>query len=249
MSRACVVPLIVCLASASTQERGPVRSSEAQPPIFSSRAELVVAHVTVKDRQGACVTSLPEEAFRVFEDGAPQRIDFFTGEINGGIYTEKKYDNYRLVVEYKWGTKMWPPRENGALDSGLFLHCGDEDGVAMGQWPANIEFQIYQGATGDIVILPGKDGAEILVKLDLGQAEYGCGHQAEHCDSDQPRPIKRDPRDTFEAESEGPHQGAIAPARRRGGLKASYCPGETIREPVEVTRILRGQWAPRTAPF
>ena len=80
MSRACVLPLIVCLASASTQERGPVQSSEAQPPIFSSRAELVVAHVTVKDRQGAYVTSLPEEAFRVFEDGAPQQIALFTGE-------------------------------------------------------------------------------------------------------------------------------------------------------------------------
>jgi Ca-activated chloride channel homolog len=49
-------------------------------PIFSSSAELVVAHVTVKDRQGAYVTSLPQEAFRVFEDGTPQRIDFFTGE-------------------------------------------------------------------------------------------------------------------------------------------------------------------------
>jgi hypothetical protein len=80
MFRACVIPLFVCLATVSTQERGPVQSPEVQPPIFSSRAELVVAHVTVKDRQGTYVTSLPEEAFRVFEDGAPQRIAFFTGE-------------------------------------------------------------------------------------------------------------------------------------------------------------------------
>jgi len=80
MCRVFVIPLTVCLATVSTEERGPVQSPEVQTPIFSSRAELVVAHVTVKDRQGAYVTSLPEEAFRVFEDGAPQRIDFFTGE-------------------------------------------------------------------------------------------------------------------------------------------------------------------------
>jgi len=80
MSRVLVISLIACLATVSTQERGPVQSPGVQTPIFSSSAELVVAHVTVKDRQGAYVTSLPEEAFRVFEDGTPQRIDFFTGE-------------------------------------------------------------------------------------------------------------------------------------------------------------------------
>src|SRR4029434_1967229 len=80
MCRVLVISLVACLATVSTQERGPVQSPGAQTPIFSSSAELVVAHVTVKDRQGAYVSALPEEAFRIFEDGAPQRIDFFTGE-------------------------------------------------------------------------------------------------------------------------------------------------------------------------
>ena len=53
---------------------------EAQAPVFSSRAELVVVHVTITDRRGAYVTALPREAFRISEDGAPQRIDFFSGE-------------------------------------------------------------------------------------------------------------------------------------------------------------------------
>jgi len=57
-----------------------VQSLELQPPTFTSGAELVVVHVTVKDRTGAYVTSLPREAFQVFEDGNPQRINFFTGE-------------------------------------------------------------------------------------------------------------------------------------------------------------------------
>jgi Ca-activated chloride channel family protein len=53
---------------------------DEQPPIFSSGAELVVVHAAVRDRQGRYVTALPKEAFRIFEDGAPQRIDFFSGE-------------------------------------------------------------------------------------------------------------------------------------------------------------------------
>lgn len=53
---------------------------DAQAPVFSSRAELVVVHVTVTDRRGAYVTALPREAFRISEDGAPQRMDFFSGE-------------------------------------------------------------------------------------------------------------------------------------------------------------------------
>ena len=56
------------------------QAPDAPGPIFSSRAELVVAHVTVRDQRGAYVTALPQEAFRIFEDSAPQQIDFFTGE-------------------------------------------------------------------------------------------------------------------------------------------------------------------------
>ena len=80
MFRVCLIPLFVGLAAISTQQRGSVQSPGASTPLFSSRAELVVAHVTVKDRQGAYVRALPEEAFRIFEDGTPQRIEFFTGE-------------------------------------------------------------------------------------------------------------------------------------------------------------------------
>lgn len=84
MSRACVIPLIVLTAvgvPVSGQESVPaVRVQDVPAPIFSSRTELVVVHVTVKDRRGAYVTGLPKETFRILEDGTPQRIDFFTGE-------------------------------------------------------------------------------------------------------------------------------------------------------------------------
>src|SRR5438128_605446 len=58
-----------------------------------------------------------------------------SGEVDGGLITNKEYENYRLVIEYKWGDKTWPPREKWAMDSGVFVHCSGEDGVAGKAWP------------------------------------------------------------------------------------------------------------------
>lgn len=81
MSRGWVTALTVLMAAVLAEEGRPaVRLREAQAPTFSSGAELVVLHVTVTDRRGAYVTALPREAFRISEDGAPQRVEFFSGE-------------------------------------------------------------------------------------------------------------------------------------------------------------------------
>jgi Ca-activated chloride channel homolog len=73
--------IALAVTTVSAQEGGPgAQLPDAQAPVFSSRAELVVVHVTVTDRQGAYVTALPREAFRISEDGAPQRMNFFSGE-------------------------------------------------------------------------------------------------------------------------------------------------------------------------
>lgn len=59
----------------------PVRGSSAQPaPHFSSRADLVVLHATVKDRRGAYVSGLTPDSFLLYEDGRPQQIQLFTSE-------------------------------------------------------------------------------------------------------------------------------------------------------------------------
>lgn len=63
-----------CAARAATQDPQPGRA------IFSSRADLVVLHVSVVDRKAGLVSGLPREAFTVYEDGQPQRIEFFSNE-------------------------------------------------------------------------------------------------------------------------------------------------------------------------
>jgi len=51
-----------------------------EQPIFRSDTRLVVCHVTVVDKNGHFVTNLPQEAFTVFENGAPQPIKIFRRE-------------------------------------------------------------------------------------------------------------------------------------------------------------------------
>ena len=82
MGRGTIIPAIaLAVTTVSGQNGGPaVQLPGAQPPAFSSRAELVVVHVTIRDRQGPDVTAPPRQAFRIFENGAPQAIAFFTGE-------------------------------------------------------------------------------------------------------------------------------------------------------------------------
>jgi VWFA-related protein len=49
-----------------------------EKPTFSASAELVVLHVTVRDRKGAYVSGLKQEAFNVIEDGQAQTVRLFT---------------------------------------------------------------------------------------------------------------------------------------------------------------------------
>lgn len=49
-------------------------------PAFKSSSELVVLHVSVVDRRAGFVSGLPRDLFSVYEDGRPQKIDFFENE-------------------------------------------------------------------------------------------------------------------------------------------------------------------------
>ncbi len=69
---ACALALLASL-SGSAQE-------PELTPTFSSESELVVLHVTVKDRKGGYVGGLGQDAFLVSEDRQPQDIRFFNSQ-------------------------------------------------------------------------------------------------------------------------------------------------------------------------
>ncbi|MCS7016978.1 MAG: DUF1080 domain-containing protein [Gemmatales bacterium] len=88
-----------------------------------------------------------------------------SGEVFGAITTEKEYENYHLIVEFKWGEKTFPPREKAARDSGILLHCVGEDGAAAGFWMESIECQIIEGGTGDIILVAGKNRPSVTATV------------------------------------------------------------------------------------
>ena len=61
---------ILLLASTSTQSQ----------PIFKAESELVVLHVTVRDRGGRYITGLDRDAFTVIDDGKPQTLEMFSAD-------------------------------------------------------------------------------------------------------------------------------------------------------------------------
>jgi hypothetical protein len=92
----------------------------------------------------------PQKVFTVV-DGAIR----VSGEVFGCFTTQKEYENYHLVTEFKWGEKTGPQREKNARDSGILLHCVGADG-ASGPWMEGIECQMIEGGTGDFLFVKGK---------------------------------------------------------------------------------------------
>jgi len=74
-TRSWTIPIVLAAALALP---GVARVRSQERPVFSSQAELVVLHVTVRDRKGAYVGGLPLESFAVVEDGRAQTVSLFS---------------------------------------------------------------------------------------------------------------------------------------------------------------------------
>lgn len=90
----------------------------------------------------------PDGVFSVNEG-----IIHITGSEYGCITTEKEYENYDLVVEFKWGSQTHEPRVNAARDNGVLIHSQGKDGGYAGNWMHSIECQIIEGGTGDFLVV------------------------------------------------------------------------------------------------
>ncbi len=66
------------LAAASLLLLRPAALRGQETPVFSAHSELVVLHVTVRDRKGTYVDDLSQDAFAVVEDGQAQSVKLFS---------------------------------------------------------------------------------------------------------------------------------------------------------------------------
>lgn len=95
----------------------------------------------------------PNNVFTV-QDG----ILHISGEEFGCITTNEEYENYKLLVEYKYDidndSAKTPSSEKGvARDGGLLLNSTGEDGGYSGIWMHSIEVNIIEGGTGDFIVV------------------------------------------------------------------------------------------------
>jgi hypothetical protein len=138
------------------------------PPARSADAEEVLRLFNGKDLSGFYTylrghgkNNDPDKVFTV-QDGAIR----VSGQTFGCFVTEKEYDNYHLIVEFKWGEVTWEPRKERARDSGILLHCVGNDGAASGAWLESIECQIIEGGTGDFILVKGKNQPTLTAEVE-----------------------------------------------------------------------------------
>jgi len=96
--------------------------------VFSARSELVVLHVTVKDKQGAYVRGLTSEAFTVLEDRQPQKIELFASQdapVDVGLLVDSS-------------GSMLPNRDRVAAAAGTFAETSNPQdeifALAFNEW-------------------------------------------------------------------------------------------------------------------
>lgn len=103
-----------------------------------------------------------EDPLRVFTvvDGMLR----ISGEEFGYIATREEYSDYRLVVEFKWGSLTYNSKT--VRNSGIMLHAVGPDGNRS-PWMASIECQVAQGCVGDLIVIRGRneDGSTIPVTI------------------------------------------------------------------------------------
>lgn len=163
----CVLAALLCLSSLEPIEAA---DDDGFVQLFNGK-DLTGFYTYLK---GVGKNKDPEGVFTV-KDGMIR----VSGQSFGAFITEKDYENYHLVVEFKWGEKTWPPREKATRDSGLLVHCVGEDGAAGGSWLESVEFQIIEGGTGDFILVKGKDTPKLTVEAEQrGQWYYKPGAPA-----------------------------------------------------------------------
>ncbi|HYE97605.1 MAG TPA: PVC-type heme-binding CxxCH protein, partial [Planctomycetota bacterium] len=116
-------------------------SQSPDPPLFNGRD--LAGWYTWLEKKGK--NADPDKVFTV-ADGVLRA----SGKEFGYIATEKEHENYHLSLEFRWGTETWDPRKTKARDSGILFHVSGEDKI----WPSSIEFQIIEGGTGDVLVVP-----------------------------------------------------------------------------------------------
>jgi len=131
--------LVACFAITCMQVNGQQEQKDMKPLFNGKDLDGWYSFLGTKGKNND-----PEKVFAI-ENG----ILHISGKEFGYICTEKEFSNFHLVVEFKWGTKKYPPRDADTTkrDNGILFHVPlDAKDIV---WPKGIECQIQEGDVGD----------------------------------------------------------------------------------------------------
>jgi hypothetical protein len=145
-------------------------SSAGAEPVVPAAAVALFNGKNLDGFRSWLVDTKREDPRRVFS--VSEGMIHISGDGLGYLRTEKEYTDYHLTAEFKWGAKNWKwgDRIGKARDSGIFLHATGPDGNSHdggGAFMAAIECNLFQGATGDFLLIRGNgaDGKLIAPRL------------------------------------------------------------------------------------
>jgi len=133
------------LAAPSSADEPKSKASDNSIVLFNGK-DFKGWHIHIRHADKSDPTVDSKGVFKV-EDG----VIHISGEEFGGLITDDEFENYRLTLEFKWGEKKWPPRQNAVRDSGILVHCVGPDKV----WSKSIECQIQEHDCGDFWMVDG----------------------------------------------------------------------------------------------
>lgn len=94
------------------------------------------------------------------------------GQGYAGLSSKAEFENYHLSLEYKWGQKKYPPREQQKRDSGVLIHCTGEHGAFWNVWLRSLECQIQETDTGDFIALAGVSAKSHVQDVESKRPQY-----------------------------------------------------------------------------
>jgi VWFA-related protein len=99
----------------------------SQVPTLKAHTDLVVLHVAVLDRHSRFVSALPQDQFRIYEDGVPQTIRFFSNEDRAatiGLVIDNSGSMYRKLDDVIAAGRVFVDGSN-PLDEFFVVHFND----------------------------------------------------------------------------------------------------------------------------
>ncbi|MEO6001242.1 MAG: DUF1080 domain-containing protein [Chitinophagaceae bacterium] len=146
MKRIILLILVIIPAIGITIERGFAQAKQSQKTIHLLNGKNLDGWYTfIKDRGR---DKDPKAVFTVKD-----KLLHVSGEEWGCMTTNKEFENYKLVVEYKWGVKASGERSDKARDNGILFHSTGTDGAYSGTWMHSIECNVIEGGTGDFIVV------------------------------------------------------------------------------------------------